>query len=715
MATVRGAASGGPTRRSAALVGSLLTLPAVEAKAAVVDRHLEVTATLLGRDWMALVHHVLDDDGTAPVEVAWRAGYALHHLGHLGDALRVAGYADPGRAGEADWARLAALRSSTAWARGDLETCRACAEEAMKYARVAGDPGAEATAWVASAMLAAFDGDRDLNLHSYERALALAEQAGDLQTMERVWNNLGSRSLDEGRSIEALQHLQSGLEVNEHTGHLSGLAMLRHNVSEALLGLGRLDEALIESDIARDLWTSLEAPSASATWELRGNVQLARGNATQAAMAYSHAARLAAGEDNAQFHSLALAGQAMSLVGTDPARAATLAEEAIRVSPPVGHASPVVAAGWVRLSATDATGAAALAERAVELATLHRDLPRLADALELGALALAGADARGEDERIDAQLREAGDIWRDLGNPLRVLANEIVVAHRRRDRLTAAVALDELRSLGVHDDIWRVGGPLRAVARPPGADDIRVHVLGRFGVELGGRPLTASVWPSRKARDVLRVLACRGERGIGRDRLGALVWPDADAVGNRLSVALSHVRSVLDPERRVTESVVVSAGGVVRLDLRHVSVDLVDFTDAARAALVAARVGSPRAVPLLEGAAAMHTGELLEDADGVEGVDWLVAEREEVELLGREVLHTLAGLLSAGDEPAEALPWYARLLAHDPYDEATYAALVALLVRLGRYGEARRHHRTYVLRMDELGVPAMHWDGLAGG
>jgi DNA-binding SARP family transcriptional activator len=715
VATVGGAASGSLAGRSSTLLGSLLAMPAVEATDAVVERHLEVTATLLGRDWMTLVHHLLDADGTAPVGVAWRAGYALHHLGHLGDALRVVGYADPARAGEADWARLAGLRASTAWERGDLETCRASAEEALKYARVAGDPGAEASAWVANAMLAAFDGDRDLNLHCYGRALALAEEAGDLQTLERVCNNLGSRSLDEGRSTEALQHLQRGLEVNESTGHLSGLAILRHNISEALLGLGRLDEALVESDIARDLWTSLEAPSASASWQLRGDVQLARGNATQAAMAYAHAARLAANEDNAQFHSVALAGEAVSLVGTDPARAATLAEEAMRLSTPVGHATPVVAAGWVRLSAADADGAAALAERAVELATRHRDLPRLADALELGALARAGADARGDDERVDAQIREAGDIWRDLGNPLRVLTNEIVVAHRRRDRLTMTVARDELRSLGVHDDIWRVGGPLRAVARPAGADEIRVHVLGQFGVELGGVVLAASAWPSRKARDVLRVLACRGDRGLGRERLGALVWPDADAVGNRLSVALSHVRSVLDPGRRLTDSVVVSDGGVVRLDLRHVSVDLVDFTDAARAALAAAKAGSPRAVPMLVGAAAMHTGELLEDADGVDRVDWVLAEREEVELLGREVLRTLAGLLATGEEPAEALHWYARLLAHDPYDETTYGSLVALLVLLGRYGEARRHHRTYVLRMDELGVPATSWDELASG
>lgn len=714
MATVGGAASGKLAGRSAALLGSLLAMPANEATDAVVQRHLELTATLLGRDWVTLVQHVLDDDATVSAGVAWRAGYALHHLGHLGDALRVVGYADPGRSGEADWARLAGLRASTAWERGDLATCRASAEEALKYARVAGDPGAEASAWVANAMLAAFDGDRDRNLQCYERALALAEDAGDLQTQERVWNNLGSRSLDEGRSTAALQHLQRGLEINERTGHLSGLAILRHNISEALLGLGRLDEALVESDTARDLWTSLEAPSASASWQLRGDVQLARGNATQAALAYGHAAQLAAREGNAQFHSVALAGQAVSLIGTDPAQAAALAEEAMRLSTPVGHTIPVVAAGWVQLSAGDPRGAAELSDRAVELATRHRDLPRLADALELGALARAGVDIRGDDQLVDAHLREAGDIWRDLGNPLRVLANEIVVAHRRRDRLTATVARDELRSLGVHDDIWRVGGPLRAVARPPDAAEIRVHVLGQFGVEVGDQALPASAWPSRKARDVLRLLACRGERGISRDRLGALVWPDAAEVGNRLSVALSHVRSVLDPGRRRPESVVVNDGGVLRLDLRHVSVDVVEFTAAARAAVEAARDGSPRAVPLLELAAAMHTGDLLEDAEGVDSVGWVLSEREEVELLGREVLHTLAGLLAARPEPAEALHWYARLLAHDPYDEATYFALITLLVRLGRYGEARRHHRTYVLRMDELGVPATSWQELAG-
>jgi DNA-binding SARP family transcriptional activator/predicted negative regulator of RcsB-dependent stress response len=707
VATGGGAGPAGRTARSSALLGRLLALPAPDAADAVVDRQLELTATLLGRDWLTLLDHVRGDDGTLPAAVAWRAGYALHHLGHLSGALATADSAAPAGS-TADRARLAAVRSSTSWARGDLEACRADADEAAALARSSGDPGAQAAACVARAMLAAFDGDRDLNLHSYEQALVLAAAAGDLQTTERVHNNLGSRSLDEGRCTEALEHLQRGLEANERTGHLSGLAILRHNVAEALLGLGRLDEALVECDASRDLWTSVEAPGASGSWQLRGEIQLARGNAGQAAMAFAHAALLAEREDNAQYHSLAVAGEARALVAADPARAALLAEQATSLAIPVAHAAPVLAAGWVHLALGDPARAAALAERGTALAGRHRDLPRLADALELSALATrAGGD-------VDPRLREAGEIWRDVDNPVRVLINEVVVADARRDRLTRSVALDELRSLGVHDDVWRVAGPLHAVARPVAAHDVQVRVLGPFGVEVGGVALPASAWPSRKAREVLGVRACRGERGIGRERLGALVWPDAAAVGNRLSLALSHVRSVLDLERHLPGSPVLSDGGAVRLDLSRVSVDLVDFTAAAGAALAASRAGSPRGVPLLQGAAALHTGLLLEDAETHGDAEWLAAQREEVELLGQEVLQALARTLAAGPEPAKALHWHARLLAHDPYDESTYAALVALLVRLGRYGEARRHHRTYVLRMDELGVPARAWSELAG-
>jgi DNA-binding SARP family transcriptional activator/predicted negative regulator of RcsB-dependent stress response len=693
--------------RSAAHLASLTALPPDRAAAAVVADGTTATALLLGRDWLSLAEHVRHDDGTYPAGFAWRCGYALKHLGHHTDAEAIVTYADTSGATDSDRARLAAVAASVAWSRGEEERCRELTEEATKHARVADDPGAEASACVVNAFLAASTGDRDANLAFYERALVLAEQAGDLLTLERVRNNLGSRSLEEGRNDEALQHLQLGLEVNARTGHLSGLAVLRHNRSEALLGLGRIDEALVECDAARDLWTQLEAPSACASWQLRGDVQTARGNATQAVLAYRQAAELAAAEDDMQTRAAALVSEAAALASQDPTRATALVEEALGIPSPVGHAIPVVTAGWVRLAVGDAEAARHQAALGLDLATRHRDLPRLADALELAAL----ADPEAAD--ADARLREAAGLWREVANPLRLLTNELVTAQRARDRLTEGLVREELHSLGVHDDVWRIAGPLHAARHRPDEPEVHVHVLGAFGVEVGGEPVPASAWPSRKAREVLTVLAVRGARGVSRERLGALVWPDAEGVGNRLSVALSHVRAVLDPGRAFTaDHHVVADRDTVRLDLRHVDVDLVGFVAAARAALAAARAGSPRAVRMLEAAAAMHTGELGEG--WLEGeVGWADGEREESEALGRDVLRTLAAAVAAGERPADALTWYSRLVAADPYDEAAYAELVGLLCRLGRYGEARHHHRAYELRMAELDVPAQPWAEMA--
>lgn len=670
------ATPGAFARRSSAVLGEIRGLDPARAVEAVDERYRELLASLLGRDWLALGAHVRSTDGTYPPGFAWRAGYALHHLGHLADATAMVEYAESSGSGDVDRSRLASVGAAVAWSRGDLERARESTETALKHARAAGDPGAEAMAWVASALLAASDGDRDRNLQCYERAVDLAERAGDDMTVERVCNNLGSRSLEEGRNSEALDHLIRGMLVNERTGHLSGLAVLRHNTAEALLGLGRIDEALVECDAARDLWTALEAPSVSVSWHLRGDIQIARGNATQAAAAHALAAELAEQEGDSQTRAMALAGRAVALVAADPQRAAAIAESALAVEAPIGQAIPVLLVGWVRLACGDRSGAAALADRGAELASRHRDLPRLADALDLRAVASDGATAQA-----DAWLREAGAIWTDLDNPVRRLVHEHVAAVRARDRLTATVTRDELRSWGVHDDAWRIAGPLE--------------------------PVPTTAWPSRKARDVLKVLACRGERGISRERLGALIWPDADSVGNRLSVALSHVRGVLDPGRgHPSDHFVRADRDVVRLDLDHVEVDCVEFVTAARSALAAARAGSPRAVPLLQGAAAMHGGELCEADPHAE---WTQPERDRIEALGIDVLRALAGALAAGDEPADALPWYARILAGDPYDERTYGDVIRLLCRLGRYGQARHQYRTYDLRMKEIGVPSTPW------
>lgn len=696
---------GGWSATSRELTDAILGRPDRELLAAVEESSSTLVARLLRRDWDRLATRLRDGDGCLPAAFAWRCGYALHHLGHLQEARAVLDSADDGGSA-ADRAQLAAAHAGTAWMQGDRRACEESSRLAMDGAQRSGDVSAQASAWVVRALLAAMDGDRDENLAAYVQALELADRAGDRITEARVLNNLGSRALEEGRYGEAVDRITEGLKVNDESGHLAGLALLRHNLADALLGLGRADEALVESEAAHAVWQAIESPMASAAWQMLGDIHAARGNAAQAAAAYADAARIAQAENDAQTLRPALAGLAMTLALDDPERA----QEAIRrmgaVDPTMGEVAAVLATGWVALSAGDPVVARSSARGAKDEAARRRDLPRMAEALELEALSdpVDGPDAR---------LREAYEIWMALGNPVRQLVNELIRARHDRDPLAERMATDGLRAYGIHDDAWRIAGPLMAAGAGRFRRGVSIHTLGAFTVERAGCPVTPSEWPSRKARDIAKILAVNGVKGISRETLAEMLWPGTrEAPGNRLSVALSHLRAVLDPAKEhPSDHYVLADRRSVRLDLRHVAVDVVAFLEASRSALEAARRDVPDAERLLQAAAAMHTGELF-GSDG--GGDWVADITDEVESQGREVLRALSDRILMGDRPVEAVPWLARLLGYDPYDEPTYVALLRLLHSLGRHGEARRHYRTYVLRMRELDVPARPWSDLIG-
>ena len=98
--------------------------------------------------------------------------------------------------------------------------------QALQLAEATGDSGALAFAWVSQALLTAMQGDRHANAEAYVTALEHATGSGDLLTQTRVHNNLASSHLEEARYEQAVEHLQTGLLLNEATGHLSVQALL---------------------------------------------------------------------------------------------------------------------------------------------------------------------------------------------------------------------------------------------------------------------------------------------------------------------------------------------------------------------------------------------------------------------------------------------------------------------------------------------------------
>jgi DNA-binding SARP family transcriptional activator len=229
--------------------------------------------------------------------------------------------------------------------------------------------------------------------------------------------------------------------------------------------------------------------------------------------------------------------------------------------------------------------------------------------------------------------------------------------------------------------------------------------LGLFALARNGRPVDRREWQSKKARDLLKLLITRRRRPAPRDWLMEALWPGQDPalLSNRLSVALSTLRSVLDPEHRCApDHFLAASAATVTLRSDHVEVDVEQFLAEGRSALELVRDGDLDAArPRLEAAEAAYLGDFLEE-DLYE--DWAVPLREEARSLYISVLAGLAETAHAAGRHDTAIRYRLRLLERDRWDEAAHLGLIAALVAARRHGEARRAHRDYARRMREIGI-----------
>lgn len=659
----------------------------------------------------ALLADVLSGGGVLSMAAAWRFGAAHHYRGEYPNAMAwfQAALADPGP-DPVDRARFLGGYASVLWAQGNAEDGRRVADEAMTAAQECGDDGAIGAAWVANGLVQAHAGDRTANLLAYERALAHAERAGDVVTVVRVRNNLGSRHVEAGRFQQALDELDHAVAVAEdHAVGLAG-AMVSVNRAEALLGLGRLEEAVGEITIATDQFRSAEATHLLAfALLLEADAHRVRGNATRAHAKYLEALERAESAGNAQVLGPALAGLAETVVADDPTASHAHAKRALDQPHTVGDVIPLRAAGWIALGQGDLEAAEMWAARALSEAGRRDQLAELADAIELRALTRWAAT--GETRDPLGQLAEAADAWREVGSAIRTAVNRIVTARLSGDRGAEEAGRQALQALGVRADADRIAGPLHVLGAAA-APEVAIRTFGTFAVSVGGSPVPASEWPSRKSRQLVQVLAGRRGRAMSRAALAELLWPGVRDTSGRLSVALSTARAVLDPGRQHdADRYLASDRSNARLDPATVSIDIVEFERLAKAALEAAREGSADAVPLLQAAASLHPAPFLADETADEWADEI---RDDLLRLAVEVKRTLADRLVAAGSTEPAVGWLMSVIADHPYDEPSHHGLVRVLAGARRHGEARRAYRAYTARMAELEVEPATYDAIVG-
>jgi len=322
----------------------------------------------------------------------------------------------------------------------------------------------------------------------------------------------------------------------------------------------------------------------------------------------------------------------------------------------------------------------------------------LAEALELQAW--SGSDAQ--------PLSEALAIWRDLGSPISETRVELALAVRAGSTGDALRLRKRLRSLGVRDGAFRAAGPLMEIGEEA-QTAVAIQTLAGFNVLLSGQPVSAAAWKSKKARDLLKLLVSARGRPLTREQLIEALWPGepVERTGNRLSVALSTVRAVLDPDRSFDQSHFVAAEeGTVRLRLDHVVVDVEAFLADAEVALRAWREKqTDDARAQLEEAEQSYGGDFLAE-DLYE--PWASAVREEA----RGAYADLVRALADATPGREATRYYRRILDADPFDEQAHIGLVAALLEAGAHGEARRAYGGYVGQMAKIGVEPVPLAGL---
>jgi DNA-binding SARP family transcriptional activator len=211
----------------------------------------------------------------------------------------------------------------------------------------------------------------------------------------------------------------------------------------------------------------------------------------------------------------------------------------------------------------------------------------------------------------------------------------------------------------------------------------RLLLLGPPSIERGGKTIELD---TRKAIALLAYLALSGQPQ-GRDRIAAMLWPDADTERARgaLRRTLSTLRTGLGGDELRTDGLRVALDDSVEVDVRRFR----------------ALVGEGR----LEEAVSAYSGDFLSGfsiRDSVEFDEWQSAQAEE---LRRELAGALERLAQDDHDLPRAIAYARRWLALDVLHEPAHRALMRLHARAGDRASALLQYRECVRALDrELAV-----------
>lgn len=641
-------------------------------------------------------------DGHVDPALAWRIESILVRQGDLERAARTFERAAITGTDPKEEALLYAMHAQAEYQRSAADGCHLHARRALELAQQSGDDRALAAAHTALAQAAILNGDIGTERDAWRTALEHAELVGYVPWIVRIRHNRVRTLFMEDAYEEALSELEIVLELSEAAG-------LKYEAAVALMSRaavhhmrGALEEAVSDLGPAITHLEEISSPMAAFSLRALGTVQRERGNLVTAQDAYQRAVHIGEASGDDEERVLALAGLARVLSETDPEQAEVAMSRALADDRDVEDSYVQTSAALVALALGRIGEARTHAQSAARIADHEGDRASVAEALEL--LALTEADRAVAAER----LHEALAAWEVIGAPIEHARTMLSLARSSigaEARDLAERAERVLRSMGSRRRAADAAAFIRSLDREE-QPEVRIRTLGGSVVERRGMRVPLSEWQSRKARDLLKILIARRGRPTSREQLMDLLWPDEDPAkaSNRLSVALSTIRNVLDPDRRhAPDHYVAGDQSSVALEAVNLPIDVEEFLAKASRALELRREHPTEAIPLLVEAESAYAGDFL--ADDVYA-EWAIPLREEARALYVDVTRALADEAALAAEEDAAVRHLLRILERDPFDERAHLDFIASLERAGRHGEARRAYRTYGSKMEEIGVEA---------
>ena len=603
----------------------------------------------------------------------------------------------------------------------------------------------QAEALVIEGMCLRAKGDHEASKQALKKAEALLlAHDGPAPLLTEARKQLGISLNWCGELKQAETELRGVLDIYEAKGDVYNVALVADDLAIALAQMGRLADAAIYFERARQCWLKLGNDAAhlrtvnnlGVLYYLQGEFDQAetvlgegldragrlsnarpemylrqnladlkrdKGEYGLAIELYSEVLRLAQTMDEVLISSYISDGVAKTyrLMG-DAANSGAWAQRALALAEEKGGTLEIgvssTTLGLIKRDAGDLKAATVLLERAVSLLRESEAKRELATALfHLASVHFSLKRKRLALEALDEVARLVSDLGYDHFVRLEALRNPLLVQYAAANKLAGEYFARLLKTM---KGSRKAAAPVQveAIESAPETQTEAVHAYG-FGnvrVELAGREITDLEWRSEKSKEMFFYFLCN-RRPLRKEEIVAALWPDLpdEKTTSAFHSNMYRLRKALYPE------VIAKDSGRYILDPRSQFEFDVERFQELLAKAGSRPNGSEETISLMGQALALYSGPFAMDfySEWAETLRWQLAEQH------MSLLTTLATVFSDAKEYKRSADICQRILELDEYNEAAWYRLMSNYILSGQTEAARFCYKRYVqvLGSEDLG------------